>query len=432
MSLKNRLIIILNFVLLISVVIGFVSVILSAKNSVRSEIESSISLAMYAIETGVKKNPEFYLFKKNSLDLKLISNIRHLSIKFLDRDNHVIDQNIQSESFTSPLWFRKIFSMMKIDLDEIKIPIYAQGKFLGKIEITPRPEYEYDEIWTHLINGLYIALFLFLLINISVLFILNKLINPINALINGFKSLADGSFKVINKSYGISEIDLLRKQFNKLAMRLSADNEKIHALNQELLNTQEKERAVISKDLHDELGQSLVAMQMELLSGKSIKTISARNKHLDKITLQTKELMSFTRNLIKRLSLMVLDDMDFESALKDLMNNWRLKNPRVIINENVKIKSNIQKELKQAIYRILQESLTNISKHSAAKKIIVALNEKENRLYFKIENDYPKTIKVGNGFGILGIQERVKNLKGQFEYKLTKNKFFITISIPFQ
>ena len=430
MSLKNRLIIILNLVLFISVAIGFSSVVVTSKNSVRSEIESSMSLARYAIETGVKKNPEFYLFDKNSLDLKSISNIRHLSIKFLDKDNQVIEENSQSESFKSPLWFRKIFAKVRSGEGEIKIPIYAQGKFLGKVEIIPRPEYEYDEIWSQLVNGLYISLLLFLLINISVLFILNKLIAPIDALISGFHNLADGSFKVIKKTYGISEIDLLRKQFNKLAMRLLKDNSKIHALNQELIKTQEKERASLSKDLHDELGQSLVALQMDLVSGKSIKTISSRNKHLDKISLQAKDLMSFTRNLIKRLSLMVLDDMSFEDALKDLINNWRLKNPRVVIKEDIKLRNNIQKELKRTVYRVLQESLTNINKHSAAKKVIVNIYEKEAKIFFEIENDSPKTIKMGNGFGLLGMQERVRSFRGQLDYKLNQNKFFMSIKIP--
>ena len=62
MSLKAKLIFLVNSLLLIAILIGFFSVVFTSKNAVRSEIESSVRLAQFSIQSGIQKNPELYLF----------------------------------------------------------------------------------------------------------------------------------------------------------------------------------------------------------------------------------------------------------------------------------------------------------------------------------------------------------------------------------
>ena len=86
MSLKFRLLTYINLLLFIAVFIGLAAIITSAKNNVRQEILSTQSLAVFAIENGIQKNPEIYLFKKetDTLGLSNLNELRHLNIQFYD------------------------------------------------------------------------------------------------------------------------------------------------------------------------------------------------------------------------------------------------------------------------------------------------------------------------------------------------------------
>jgi len=82
MSIKSRLMIIVNLLLFVAIAIGFISVVYTSKNAVRSEIESSMHLAEFSIESGIKKNPDLYLFQDNLLGLSQLKSLRHLSLGF--------------------------------------------------------------------------------------------------------------------------------------------------------------------------------------------------------------------------------------------------------------------------------------------------------------------------------------------------------------
>ena len=94
MSLKYRLLIYINSLLLIAVLIGLAAIITSAQKNVRQEILSTQSLAIFAIENGIKKNPEIYLFQEQgeTFGLSNLNELRHLNIQFYDQENQLRDQ----------------------------------------------------------------------------------------------------------------------------------------------------------------------------------------------------------------------------------------------------------------------------------------------------------------------------------------------------
>ena len=154
MSLKLRLIFIVNFLLFVAIFIGFFSVVFTSKNAVRSEIESSVRLAQFSIQSGIQKNPELYLFQDNLLGLKDLESIRHLTIQLLDKNKNIIDENfVNKESNRSPVWFQNTLDLYSKDLNPQEIPLVQYGELMGSVLITPNPIYEYDEIWQNLKMG---------------------------------------------------------------------------------------------------------------------------------------------------------------------------------------------------------------------------------------------------------------------------------------
>ena len=89
MSLKSQLLIYINTLLLIATLIGLLTIMMVTKKNVREEVLSTMSLAEFAIEQGVKKNPDFYLFQRenNELGISELSEIRHLRIQFFTKDD---------------------------------------------------------------------------------------------------------------------------------------------------------------------------------------------------------------------------------------------------------------------------------------------------------------------------------------------------------
>jgi two-component system sensor histidine kinase UhpB len=137
--------------------------------------------------------------------------------------------------------------------------------------------------------------------------------------------------------------------------------------------------------------------------------------------------MLSTREIIKNLSLGLLDELGFEDAIKDLIDSWQKRYKRVKISSKIdgNVLEIISEQDQPHIYRIIQEALTNIAKHSKAKKILINIYHPKgkNKIKIVIENDgfNPNNINI-EGTGLMGIRERVNQIKGKIN--INKGKFF--------
>ncbi|NCV28360.1 MAG: hypothetical protein EBW69_06145, partial [Nitrosomonadales bacterium] len=184
------------------------------------------------------------------------------------------------------------------------------------------------------------------------------------------------------------------------------------------------------RDLHDEIGQSLAAIQVQ---AAAIKTSRKANAQADLIISTTKDLMYQTRNLIKRLSLSIIDDLGIEDALIDLIKNWSRRTPCKNINVNVDLPDSkiFKSQLNETVYRLTQEALTNMSKHSRPKEVLISVQRNGNVIHLSfMNNGLLKRTKKTSGIGILGMQERVKNLSGSFKQSIYKGFYKIEIGLP--
>jgi two-component system, NarL family, sensor histidine kinase UhpB len=437
MSLKFRLLIYINLLLLAAVFIGLAAIILSAQNNVRQEILSTQSLAVFAIENAIEKNPGNIYFKKRgeNFGLSKLNELRHLKIKFYDENNQVRDRTSSdlSKIKIPPDWFIHIMEEFSKSLPEKKIFVNLVDKKLGYILINPEPLYEYSEIWQQITSGFLVILLFLGLVNIMIFIVFYHTLKPINAIIEGFQKLEDENYKAkINKT-NILELDIIGMKFNEMVKKLREGNIKIHKLSQDLINVQEQEKKELARNLHDELGQSLTAIQAEAASIKRNKREESRILALESIISISKNMMLSTRELIKKLSLGILEEMGLEIAITDLVNNWSKRYPRNTLKYfyDKKLDNLIPASFEARIYRIIQEALTNIAKHSNPKNVNISLKLKKNKkdLEIKIFNDGVKSkLQKGSGIGLLGMTERVNQMKGTVNFK-RKNNFEIIIVI---
>ena len=112
MSLKSKLLIYINSLLLIATLIGLLTILTVTQKNVREEVLSTMTLAEFAIEQGVKKNPDFYLFQREDSDLGFseLSEIRHLKIQFFNNQDILLEEtsNTFNDIQSPPYWLSLI------------------------------------------------------------------------------------------------------------------------------------------------------------------------------------------------------------------------------------------------------------------------------------------------------------------------------------
>ena len=439
MSFKLRLILIVNTLLIISIFLSLILIVLNSAENTKSEILSSKQLASYAIKQSIQKNPEYikFLEQDQRLGISELITVRHLLIEYYNKNDLLLETNLSQNVMnkSTPVWFSFLLSWKQNQNYGAEIiPLNISGKDIGYIKLTPDPTSEFNEIWEQFKSSLLVTIIFIILINVSIFIIFSRILSPINQLIFSFDRLAKKQFNVSVPLPKIIEFNALAKKFNAMARQLKKNNEEILRLNRAIVNIQEDEKKSISRDLHDDFAQSLAAIQAEAFVATENESRAFKDKQLKKIISTSKLMIQDLRTLLRRLNLGIIDEVGIESALNDLIDQWIKKNNQ----KNVMLEINISEKLDSLdkrqivnLYRIVQECLTNISKHSDSKKTSISITEQGDDLEIIIRNNGIRKSKIEtSGLGLLGMRERVATINGSFSAKRSKNIFTVKILIP--
>ena len=186
---------------------------------------------------------------------------------------------------------------------------------------------------------------------------------------------------------------------------------------QRLFTAEEDERRALARELHDEMGQTSTAIRTEVAvlhrSGQlpheaveSVKRISESAQHLSQMT----------RQMLQRLRPAALDSMGLEQALKTLCEDWQSRTETECEFNTSPLPDGLNDYVCVTVYRIVQEALTNIARHAYAKQVKVHLTIDAQGLNLNVVDDgqgMVDTQAVHDGFGLLGMQERVASVAGR-------------------
>jgi signal transduction histidine kinase/CheY-like chemotaxis protein len=229
-----------------------------------------------------------------------------------------------------------------------------------------------------------------------------------------------------------------RKQAEK---GLRESEQKLRYLATQLLTAQERERARISRDLHDDLGQSLLTLKLGLQSvGRALpQELSAIREDLVSQIGLIDGITDNVRRLAKDLRPSILEDLGLSVALKHLFNNFQQHNKVELSLEMEDIEEHFSPEGQLLIYRVFQEALTNIARHAFATRVAVSIKWGESGLVFIIQdngrgfamNEVLNGEDRARGLGLSAMEERVYMLGGSFTMWSHKGQgTTITFSIP--
>ncbi len=233
------------------------------------------------------------------------------------------------------------------------------------------------------------------------------------------------------------EKDLLEEIVFERTKALRKSESELRNLSSHLQNIREEERTAIAREIHDELGQSLTALKMDVTWLKKRMTGSGDmliEKAVSIIGL-IDDLIDTVRKISSSLRPGVLDDLGLCAAIKWHARMVEQRSGIKFIVDNVPEDVVIEKEHAIAIYRIFQEAITNTIRHSRATSVEVSMIENDNIIELEVRDNgkgiTEQEIIDSNSFGIIGIRERVNFCGGEFEIKGLNNKgTLIKVKIP--
>lgn len=223
-------------------------------------------------------------------------------------------------------------------------------------------------------------------------------------------------------SLAIAAITIFRvsalEKHNELQRRRAEHAEKgLRQLSQQLVQAQEEERKRISRELHDEIGQMLTGLKMELANLEAFRNNPGNEfqEHLNETRTITERTMQSVRELAMGLRPSMLDDLGLEPALRWQAQEFSRRSGVPAALDTDGELENLPEPVRTCIYRVVQESLTNCARHAEASRVRIAVHGSRDRIYLTIQDD-GKGFDVHNlgsrSMGLIGMEERVKKLGG--------------------
>ena len=217
-----------------------------------------------------------------------------------------------------------------------------------------------------------------------------------------------------------------------LERRSEVAEHRMRELSQQLVSAQEEERKHLSRELHDHVAQVLTGLRLELgridrMSAAAAPAVAESRKLVD-------ELFSTVRDLSLGLRPSMLDDFGLQAALEWHVRDFMARS-RIAVDLTVRGDLDLLPEKhRTCVYRIVQEALTNCARHAKATRVIVDVVADHGRLQVQVHDDGVgiDPARRSRGLGLIGIDERVKELQGTMDIgRAPARGTILTVALPF-
>jgi signal transduction histidine kinase len=209
----------------------------------------------------------------------------------------------------------------------------------------------------------------------------------------------------------------LERQMRNRYVQLARSKDELQRLSSRLVDAQETERRSISRELHDEIGQSLGALLVDIsrLSNDLGSDSPEAKNELERMKALAERTLGGVRDMALLLRPSMLDDLGLVAALEWQAREVSRRSQMEVAVESEDVPEDLPDEVRVCIYRLVQEALNNAVRHSGAKKAKVTVSQSAAGIVVEVSDD-------GRGFdpartrglGVLGMEERVKRLGGSF------------------
>ena len=259
------------------------------------------------------------------------------------------------------------------------------------------------------------------------------ILRPVRALVNSSLRLARGDFSVrTGLPHSQDELGQLTLAFDQMAQALEQREQerqrashKLQVLSHRLVEVQETERRHIARELHDEIGQSLTAAEMNLQAALQAPGAAAVERRLEDSIQAVERVLAQVHDLSLNLRPSMLDDLGLEPALR-----WYTHRQAALTGMQAEFRTDslgerLDSVIETECFRVAQEALTNVVRHARAHAVWVDLSRQNGRIHLSVRDDgvgfdvaaLREEAVRGASLGLLSMEERTALAGGGLEFK---------------
>ncbi len=422
MSLRARVVALIGAVLLISMLMGALVAGSQVRQALSAELAAGLDGARQTVDSAFEDLPKSDHADRDLHQLVATFNgNRHVRASLIGTGARPVwASRTEAAGRPAPAWFRRLLDPRPGPVT-IAVPHTAAG--FHAIVLTPTAEIDIGAAWREFVGVILVLSGSAAVGLVLVYLVIGAAFRPLTVLTTQFDRIGAGDYSGRVAADGPSELLGLQRGFNHMAGELAATTERNRLLTDQLLTIQDEERADIARDLHDEIGPHLFAVNMD---AQMITQLNDAGRHaaipeqVRAIQAAVGHVQRQVRDLLGRLRPTRVTELGLNAAIADLVSFWTARRPDIAFDlVLLDDESFIPEPTKDVIYRIVQEAANNAVRHGDPRTIRIAVEAGgEHALTVSVADDgaggaVPPT---AGGLGLLGMRERVAAAGGSLAY----------------
>lgn len=422
MSLRFRLILFIALALVTSLAAAGGLASFRAAQSVETELKAALDVGEHIVRSATANfshtdGPDDQLRQLVSI----FADDRHVSAALIDTSGARLTESAPAKISTiAPVWFSNLIT---VSLQPRDIPVLsASAPQLGlspRIVLTAEASNEVGELWIRFRDDMLILLIFSAATLFLVYLVIGHGLRPLRTLSAALHVIGSGDHSIRVDRAGPPELSALADSLNAMAIRLESLEDKSQTLHKQIVTIQDEERADLARDLHDDIGPFLFAVNID---AAALAVAAEREGRLDVLkqvrTIQDAvgHMQRHVRAILARLRPPSLTDVGLTQAVRNLAAFWLKRYPAVSLRIEISPEMDTLDEILEATaYRVIQESLSNALRHGKATQIEISVAlERKDEVTVSITDNGTGILQTKDtrGLGIKGMEERVNTAGG--------------------
>jgi two-component system sensor histidine kinase UhpB len=439
MSLRLRLIALFALVLLLSVVGGSMLVGWHAARSVQTELRAALDVGAKTVRNGFDDLAGTEDRKALRRLVATFNGNRHVRAILLDRQGAVVAASrLPAPAEPVPGWFLRLIGRAP---PPILLPVPQTIDDLGAVSLEADPTNEVGEVWAESRDAVLVLTGFAALSALLILLVVGRTLGSLERVAAAFEHVGKDEQPGLLPAEGPPELVRLANGFNRMTQRLAAAAAQNERLNERLMTLQAEERADLARDLHDEIGPLLFAVDM---TAATVERLAGSGRsadipaHARSIHEAVGRMQRHVRATLERLR--PLESIGLATAIERLVAFWEKRRPDITFAVTTRIEEErISEDMRDTTYRLIQEGMSNAIRHGKPTRIELAIaHDATGNLRIALTDDgigmtgAPSSPRGPGRFGLIGMRERVMALAGSLSLRSGDNGKGLTLlaSLP--